>query len=108
MKKRNPFLTILFFVVLLSTACNHFGQRSKTVKINNETDKIKIEYCGEIYFNETETNIEEMSPNSYVKYYKNGKKFKAESDDFGKISYKFYNSSLDKSDIINEIAAYYK
>ena len=108
MKKRNPFLIILFFAVLLSTACNHFGQRSKTVKINNENEKIKIEYCGEIYFNDSETSIEEMSPNSYVKYYKDGKKFKVESDDFGKITYKFYNNNLDKTEIINEIAEYYK
>ena len=95
MKKRNSFVTALLLLIIISMACNYQNQRTRTVKINNEDISVKIEYCGDIIFNDDETAIEEISPDGYVKYKKNGKRFIAESDEDGNISYKLYDGNMD-------------
>ncbi len=93
MKKRNPFLTAILLTLLISTACHfHHGNR-RTVRVNNGNTSLKIEYCGEVFFNADETAIEEISPDGYVKYKRNGRRFIAESDEDGNISYKLYNGN---------------
>jgi hypothetical protein len=93
MKKRNLFLTPLLLLQLLSTACHYNNYRTRTVKVNNESVKLKIEYCGEIIFSDDETAIEAIEPDGYVKYRRNDQRFIAESDADGNITYKVYVGS---------------
>lgn len=118
MKKRSPFLTSILLTLLISTACHFHNGHKRTVRVNNDNTTLKIEYCGEVFFNEDETAIEEISPDGYVKYKRNGKRFIAESDEDGNISYKLYNGDRyvnytdDNAkefiaDAVREIAAHY-
>ncbi len=94
MKKINPFLTVLLLVLLISTACHHHRYRTRTVSVNNETSSLKIEYCGNVYFNDNGTDIEEMAPGGYVKYKKNESRFLAKCNDEGKISYRISDGDI--------------
>jgi hypothetical protein len=91
MKKRNPFVTTLLFVLLLSTACNFHNHHTKTVKIDDGNTAIKIEYCGDIAFADDGGAIEAISPDGYIKYRDDDTRFVAESDDEGNITYRLYN-----------------
>jgi len=91
MKKRNPFVTILLFVLLLSAACNFHRRHTKTVRISDGNTDIKIEYCGDIAFADDGESIEAISPEGYIKYRDNDTRFVAESDEEGNINYKLYN-----------------
>jgi len=91
MKKRNPFITVMLFVLLLSTACHFNNYRTRTVRVNNDNTSLKIEYCGDIVFNQDETAIQEIEPEGYVKYRRDDKRFIAESDEDGNITYRLYN-----------------
>ena len=93
MKKRNPFITIILLLLLLSTACHYNNYRTRTVRVSNDNMSLKIEYCGEVIFNEDETAIEEIEPKGYVKYKKNDRRFVAESDDEGNITCKIYDGN---------------
>jgi hypothetical protein len=88
MKKRNPFVTAILFIVVVSTACHYHRYRTRTVSVSNDHSSLKIEYCGDIIFNNNETAIEEMAPGGYVKYRKDDDRFVAECNDQGHISYK--------------------
>jgi len=90
MKKRHPLLYVILITVLLSTACN-FG-RGRTVRINNGSESLRIEYRGEIFFNPEGTAIDEISPGGYVKYRRNNKEFIAKAVDSGNVVYKLYNN----------------
>ena len=87
MKKRHPLLFVILLVVLLSVACN---RGTRTVRMNNGTETLKIEYKGEIFFNADGTLIDEISPGGYVKYRSNNKEFIAEPVDSGNVAYKLY------------------
>ena len=104
-------------LVLISTAC-HFGQRTRTVRISNDHSTLKIEYCGEIIFNDSGTAIKAISPDGYVRYKKDDKKFFAESNEEGEISYKLSDGNMSlnykgaenadfRAAIVKEIARHY-
>jgi hypothetical protein len=99
MKKRHPLLFVILLAVLFSVACN-LGSASRTVRINNSNESLKIEYKGEIFFNTEGTVIDEISPGGYVKYKRNDKEFIALPVDSGNVSYKLYfdNHRLDLKD----------
>ena len=118
MKKRNPFVTALLFVIVVSTACHYHRYRTKTIRVSNDHSSLKIEYCGDIIFNNNETAIEDMAPGGYVRYRKDDDRFTAECDDEGRISYKIIDGDtrLNISDpgtkafiahVIREIAGHY-
>lgn len=91
MKKKNPFFVLLLLIVLSVVACNFHGHRTKTVKVNNDDNHIKIEYCGAITFSEDGTAIEDISPDGYIRYNNNGQRVYAESNEDGEIRYKLYD-----------------
>ena len=118
MKKRNPFLTALLLLLLISTACHFHHYRKRTVRISNDNSSLKIEYCGQVVFNDNETAIEDISPNGYVKYRKDDKYFVAKRNEEGNISYRVSDDDmqLDCNDAdtrefitraIREIASHY-
>ena len=73
---------------------------SYTISINDGLGSLKIEASGEISFNETETAIENLSEDGYIRYKKNGKKITAEKGSDGKIYYT-YNGGA-KTQALNE------
>jgi hypothetical protein len=99
MKKRNSILLLSLLVILLS-ACHHHGHRIRTVRVNNNNETMKIEYCGNVSFNDDETAIEALSPDGYIKYRCNNKRFIVECDEDGDIEYSIYKGSrqLDNDD----------
>jgi hypothetical protein len=93
MKKKNPFFVFFLLIVLSVVACNFHGHRTKTVKVNNDNDHIKIEYCGAVTFADDGMAIEDIAPNGYIKYNNNGRRVYAESDEDGVIRYKLYDGN---------------
>jgi hypothetical protein len=89
MKKRHPLLFVILLTVLLSVACN-LGRGTRIVSINNGQETLRIEYKGEVYFSADETAIEEISPEGFIKYNRNNKRFIAEPNDSGNAVYKLY------------------
>lgn len=107
MKKRNfiPFLGLLVFIL---SACYHHGYRTRTVRVNNDNESMKIEYCGNVSFNDDETAIEAISPEGYIKYRSNNKRIIIECDEDGDIAYSIYkgnhhlnNDDADAKEIVN-------
>ena len=94
MKKRNPFVTVFLLILLTSAACHYHRYRTKTVKVENGHHSLKIEYCGDVYFNETETAIEEMAPDGYIKYKKDDNRFLVECNKSGEISYRLSSEGI--------------
>lgn len=91
MKKKNPFFVLLLLVVIGTMACNFHG-RTKTVKVNNGEEVLKIEYCGNISFTEDGMGIEDMSPDGYIYYKCNSQRVYIESDEDGDVHYKVYDN----------------
>jgi hypothetical protein len=99
MKKKNPFFLLLLLLAVSVMACNFHG-RTKTIKVNNGDELLKIEYRGEISFNEDGTAVEGISPDGHIYYKKNSQKVYIESDEDGTLQYKVYNNGrrLGKND----------
>lgn len=93
MKKINTLAAALVLLLLTAASCHNHGYRTRTVRMNDDNASLKIEYCGEIDFNEDETGITAIEPEGYVKYRNNNKRFIAECDEDGDITYKIYNGS---------------
>ena len=94
MKKRNPFVTVLLLVLLISSACHFHRYSTRTVSVNDENSSLKIEYCGHVIFNDNETAIKEIEPNGYVRYKKDDKLFVAKCNEEGIISYKLRDGNI--------------
>jgi hypothetical protein len=118
MKKRHPLLFVNLLVLLLSVACN-LGTPTKTISTSDGTASLKIEYRGEVFFNDDETGIDGISPRGYVKYKRNNNEFIAEPNDSGTVDYKIYfdDRRLDLNDTaakeffktaMNDIADHYQ
>ena len=117
MKKTNTLAAALVLLLITISACHH-GYRTRTVRVSDGNASLKIEYCGDVDFNEDETGIISIEPEGYVKYRNNNKRFIAECDEDGDISYKIYDGSrrLDYNDeaakdiiasAVKEIAEHY-
>jgi hypothetical protein len=91
MKKKNPFFVLFLLVIISVMACN-FNGRTKTVKVSNGESTLKIEYYGDISFNEDGTAVEEISPDGHIYYKCNDQKIYIESDENGTLHYKVYNN----------------
>ena len=88
MKKRSPLFITLLLVLLMAAACHHHRYHTRTVKVSNGHTSLKIEYCGDVLFNDNETDIEEMAPDGYIKYKKNDTRFVVKCNNEGRISYR--------------------
>lgn len=91
MKKKNPFFVLFLLVVIGTMACN-FSGRTKTVKVSNGESTLKIEYHGDISFNEDGTAVDEISPDGYIYYKYNNQRVYIESDEDGNLRYKVYEN----------------
>jgi len=96
--KKLKFIAAIALMGLVS-ACR-FGNRHTTIMENGNGVTVKIEYVGQTYFNAEGTAIRSISPNGYVKYQRDGKELKAESDRYGKITYELNDGG--KQSILNE------
>ena len=94
MKKKPPLVTILLLILLISTACHFHHHRIRTVRVNNDNSSLKIEYCGQVIFNDNETAIEDISPDGYVKYSKDDKRFVVRGNADGSISYRLSDDGM--------------
>ncbi len=90
MKKTNSLAAVLVLLLISTAACYHHNYRTRTVRMNDGNRSLKIEYCGEIDFTTDERGIEAIEPEGYVIYRDNSKRFIAESDEDGDITYKIY------------------
>lgn len=90
MKKKNPFFILFLFVLLGGVACRFHG-RTRTVNVNNNGETLRIEYCGDISFNEDGNAVDDIAPFGYIRYKHNGRKVYIESDEDGTLRYKIYN-----------------
>jgi len=105
---------ILFFTLAIATAIMfagcHFGNRFtmfeddddngqnvSTMEVDNGDDYVKVKYAGDIAFTDDETAIKSISAGGCIKYWKNGRKFIAESNKDGVIAYKLYDGSTNVS-----------
>ena len=92
MKKRSSILLLTLLVFLLA-ACHHHGYRTRTVRVNNNNESLKIEYCGNVSFNDDETAIEALSPDGYIKYKNNNNRIVVECDEDGDIECRIYRGN---------------
>lgn len=93
MKSNKIFFLATLLLLLILTACHHH-RRIRAVEVNNENSSLKIEYCGEILFNESETAIEEISPGGFVKYRKDGKRLIAKCRAGGEVYYSISDDDI--------------
>jgi uncharacterized protein YjbI with pentapeptide repeats len=88
-------LSVLAFTV----SCRY---RGNTIITSTNGETVEVHYNGEIQFNDSETAIQSISPNGFIKYRRNDREFEAQSNIHGQIEYKFYNDgkelSLDQQD----------
>ena len=68
---------------------NHHDSKT-TISINNGFNKLKIEYAGDISFNDDETAIQNISEDGYVRFKSGRKKMYAESDGHGGVRYELH------------------
>ena len=70
--KTGKLVTAVLVVIMITASCHHRGNRIIT---DNGRDRLEINYNGEIKFTDDETAIKSISPNGYLKYKRNDKKF---------------------------------
>lgn len=90
MKKKNPFFVLFLLLLVCSMSCRFHGH-TRRVSVNNNGELLKIEYSGDISFNEDGTAIDAIAPFGYIKYKHNKKQVYIESDEDGTLRYKLYN-----------------
>jgi hypothetical protein len=107
--KKTTLFVIASAMLFSITACYHHGYRTRTVKANDDNNELKIEYNGNIIFNEKETDIVSMEPDGYIKYRKNNNRITIQSNENGDLNIKVYkngtrlnNADEESQDIINK------
>ena len=74
----------------------------RTYTYNNDEVRIEIKYTGDIYFNESETAVQSVSANGYLRYNKDGNKIYISPGDNGTVFYEINGgdkkTSLDASE----------
>ncbi|RBL89965.1 hypothetical protein DF182_26185 [Chitinophaga flava] len=63
------------------------GIASGSISLSNDSVSLEISYSGDIQLNEEGTAVKTISPEGFLKYKKNNKKFSAVSDKQGNITY---------------------
>jgi hypothetical protein len=83
-------IAILVAGMIALAACT-LGHHHHTTVVEKSNDHyLKIEYAGEVSFNNAGTAIESISRNGYVEYQNDDKKLEAKNDGRGGISYELY------------------
>jgi hypothetical protein len=84
-------IAILVAGIVVLAACT-LGHHHHTTVVEKSNDHyLKIEYAGDISFNNAGTAIESISRNGYVEYQNDDKKLEAKNDGRGGISYELYD-----------------
>jgi hypothetical protein len=73
--------------IVLFASCFEMGGKKTTIRITDDENSIEIKYKGDIEFNEDNYSIASMSPNSYLKFKKNGKYINAVCNEAGEVVY---------------------
>lgn len=63
------------------------GVKAETIRLDNDSVSMELEYSGDIRLNESGTAFASISPKGYVEYSNNEKEVEAKSDDQGRITY---------------------
>ena len=82
-------IAALAIVMLFTASCHHRGNR---IVISDGTNKLDINYSGEIKFTEDETTIKSISPRGYLRYRKNDKRLEAHSIPGGDFKLELYDN----------------
>ena len=83
-------IAILVASMVALAACT-LGHHHHTTVVEKSNDHyLKIEYSGEVSFNNAGTAIESISRNGYVEYLYDDKKLEAKNDGRGGINYELY------------------
>lgn len=94
-------IAILVAGMVALAACT-LGHHHHTTVVEKSNDHyLKIEYSGEVSFNNAGTAIESISRNGYVEYQNDDKKLEAKNDGRGGISYELYEG-YDKLPVDNK------
>lgn len=88
MEKSGIAILVAGMVVLAACTMGHHHHTTVVEKSNDHY--LKIEYSGEVNFNNAGTAIESISRNGYVEYQNDDKKLEAKNDGRGGISYELY------------------
>ena len=76
---------LFFLLAIVAAACQ---KHHRIIESHSNKDFLKIEYAGNIYFNESKTAIINISPGGYVKYESNDNELEAKKGSTGRIIYK--------------------
>jgi hypothetical protein len=87
MKKQGIIIIVIGLICL--AACS-FNKRHTTIVEKSNNHYHKIEYGGQVAFNDNGTSIKSISPDGYVEYQNDDKKLEAKNDGKGGISYELY------------------
>ena len=89
MEKSGIVMLVAGMVALAACTLGHHHHTTVVEKSNDHY--LKIEYSGEIDFNNAGTAIANISRNGYVEYQNDEKKLEARNDGHGGISYELYD-----------------
>lgn len=84
-------IAILVAGMVALAACTFDHHHHTTVVEKSNDHYLKIEYAGDISFNDAGTAIESISRNGYVEYQNDDKKLEAKNDGRGGVSYELYD-----------------
>jgi hypothetical protein len=87
MEKLRIAITVMGMTIL--AACG-FGRKHTTIVENSNNHHLRIEYAGQVAFNDAGTDIRSISPDGYVEYQNDDKKLNAKNNGHGGISYELY------------------
>jgi len=83
-------LILVLCVIAIIASCG-IGQRHTTIVENDNNHYKKIEYAGEVHFNDNGTAIASISHGGYVRYRYDDRKLEAESNGRGGVRYELYD-----------------
>lgn len=99
MEKSGIVMLVTGIVTLAACTLGHHHHTTVVEKSNNHY--LKIEYSGDISFNNAGTAIASISRNGYVEYQNDDKKLEAKNDGHGGVSYELYEG-YDKLSLDNK------
>lgn len=82
------YVLVLIGIIALLDGC-HIGGRHTVIVENNNGKQRRIEYRGHAYFTPDSTAVARISPNGMVSYKNGDLEIEAESDEVGKVAYRF-------------------
>lgn len=85
--KKSKLIGLALCLIIAAASC----KRGNSITITNGHEYLKINYSGDIRFNDDETSIQSITPDGYLEFKKNHIKLLAESNFHGEVSYEIYD-----------------